>query len=247
MGGSSVKNTSRTKTLPLSAMAAPPITPHHLTDSLEHCIRHRHSIRFYKQDAVDHDILRDCLRLAQLAPSNSNMQNWRLVLASGPGRDRIVQSLLAAASQGEPNVPPLPEKFKQFRSEFGRTLYGAEGYDIPRGDKKSMTEARLRNFEFFGAPVVGVVSLDRDLDAVDAMSVGMFVQTFMLALTEQGLGSCLQVSVTGYPDVLRTEFGLTDDHAILCGIAIGWPAEHKVNNLHIHREPLEKEVRFITE
>ena len=64
------------------------------------------------------------------------------------------------------------------------------------------------------------------LTAVDAMSVGMFVQTLMLALTEQGLGTCLQVSVTGYSEVLRMEFGIGVDRRILCGIAVGYPAPH---------------------
>ena len=218
-----------------------------LTESLETCIRARHSVREFKPDAVDEQTLRECLRLAQLAPSNSNIQNWRLSLASGPARERIVQALKAAASQGAPHIPALPEKYKHFRSDFGHLLYGEEGYGIPRGDKERATAARMRNFEFFGAPVVGIITMDEVLPAVDAMCVGLFVQTFMLALTEKGLGSCLQVSVAGYPEVLRKEFGIPDDQQIFCGIAIGWPGVHQVNHLRTTREPLENQVKFLTE
>jgi nitroreductase len=83
---------------------------------------------------------------------------------------------------------------------------------------------------------------------VDAMSVGFFVQTFVLALAERGLGSCLQISVTGYPDVLRKEFGIGDDQTILCGMAIGWPVEHNaVNELEVPREDLAKQITFLEE
>lgn len=80
-------------------------------------------------------------------------------------------------------------------------LYGEHGYGIDRQDKDGMAKARSRNYEFFGAPVIGVISMHHDLAMVDAMSVGMFVQSLMLALTERRLGTCLQVSVTGYPEV----------------------------------------------
>lgn len=61
--------------------------------TLEQCVRGRHSTRFYKDDPVPLDILRECLELAQLAPSNSNIQNWRMALATGQARDRIVEAL----------------------------------------------------------------------------------------------------------------------------------------------------------
>ena len=210
------------------------------TESLETCVRHRHSVRFYTSDRVEEDLLRQCVALAQLAPSNSNMQNWRLTLASGEARERIVAALKTEAEQKGPNIPPMPDEFKHFRSDFGHKLYGEEGYAIPRGEKDQHQQAVLRNYEFFGAPVCGVISMHADLTPVDAMSVGMFIQTLMLALTEQGLGACLQVSVTGYPDLLRREFRLPDEQMILCGIAIGYPATHnRVNDLVMTREEVD--------
>ncbi|KAF2169920.1 hypothetical protein M409DRAFT_51715 [Zasmidium cellare ATCC 36951] len=232
-------------------MTNPTPNSKHLPDlvpSLEDCIRHRHSIRFYKPDPVPQDLLYECLSLAQLAPSNSNIQNWRLTLASGPARDRIVSALQQASQAHGPNVPPLPEQFKHFRSEFGHLLYGEQGYNIPRSAKEEHKAATLRNYEFFGAPVAGVIAMDSSLTVVDAMSVGMFVQTFMLALTERGLGSCLQVSVTGYPEVLREGFGLPEDQAILCGIAVGWPAEHnRVNEIVVPREEVGRVVTMLND
>jgi nitroreductase len=138
----------------------------------------------------------------------------------------------------------------QFRSDFGHLLYGEKGYNIPREDREAAEKARLRNYEFFGAPCCAVISMDAQLEEspVNAMSVGMFVQIFMLALAERGLGSCLQVSVTGYPEVLRKEFGLANDQLLLCGMAIGWPIENNaVNELHVPREDLRNAVTFLEE
>jgi hypothetical protein len=50
--------------------------------------------------------------------------------------------------------------------------------------------AVLRNWEFFHAPLVGIVCMHRNLGPADAMGVGMHVQTLLLALTERGLGTC---------------------------------------------------------
>ncbi len=155
------------------------------------------------------------------------MQNWSVNIARGAARDRIAAALRAEAALGDPKIPPMPDAFKHYRSDFGHKLYGPEGYDVPREDKEQMLQKRLRNYEFFGAPVVGVISMHRDLASVDAMCVGLFVQTLLLALTERGLGSILQVSVAGYPELMRKEFKLPEEQTILCGIAIGHIAEHK--------------------
>jgi nitroreductase len=127
-------------------------------------------------------------------------------------------------------------------------LYGEKGYNIPREDRASVEKARIRNYEFFGAPCCAVISMNQAFveSPVDTMTVGLFVQTFMLALAEKGLASCLQVSVAGYPEVLRKEFGVGEDQFILCGMAIGWPVEHNaVNELEIPRDDLAKQITFL--
>jgi hypothetical protein len=44
----------------------------------------------------------------------------------------------------------------------------------------------VRNFDFFGAPLVGIVSMHRELGPADAVSVGMYLQTLILALSARG-------------------------------------------------------------
>ncbi len=214
---------------------------------LEETITSRHSTRLFIRDKpVPRELVTEALELAIHAPSNSNIQPWRVVFASGPARDRLVESLLTQADIATPNVPPLPEDFTHYRRDLGALVYGTMG--VARHDTEARRLAVLRNWEFFRAPLAGIVSMHRDLDYVDAVAVGMFLQTFVLALTARGLGSCIQVSVAGYPDVLRRQLGIRDEDRILCGIAIGYPdPSFPANDLNVPRNPLDANVTFIDE
>jgi nitroreductase len=211
---------------------------------LEQTIRERHSTRLFLSQPVPRGLVEEALALAVHAPSNSNIQPWHLVFASGPPRDRLVKALLAEAQRRPPNIPPLPESFKHFRSELGVQVYGAMG--ITREDKAGHTAAVLRNWEFFRAPLAGIVCMHKDLGPADALSVGMFLQTLLLALTARGLGTCVEVSVAGYPEIVRAQLAIPAELSILCGLAVGYPdPDFAANKLHIGREPLGKNVVFL--
>ena len=212
---------------------------------LDTAIRERHSTRmFLPQQPVPRVLVEEALALAVHAPSNSNIQPWHMVFASGPARDRLVKALLEAGHRGPPNIPALPESFKHFRCELGAEVYGSMG--IAREDKEGRAAAVMRNFEFFRAPLAGIVCMHRDLGPADAMSVGTFLQTLLLALTERGLGTCVEASIAGYPEVVRAQLAIPAELLILCGLAVGYPdPEFPCNKLHISREPTEKCVVFL--
>jgi nitroreductase len=212
---------------------------------LEEAILARRSTRLFLRDKpVPKGLVIEALQLAVRAPSNSNIQPWRLVFNSGPARDRLVEALLEEAEKGEPAVPPLPDEFHHFRSDLGALVYGSMG--VPRHDAEARRIAVLRNWEFFRAPLGVIVCMHRDLDYVDALGVGMFLQTFMLALTARGIGSCVQVSIAGYPDVIREQLGIGQEMRILCGVSIGYPdPDFPGNALHVPRSPLEDNVTFV--
>jgi nitroreductase len=82
---------------------------------LDQAIRERHSIRmFLPEQPVPRALVDEALALAQLAPSNSNIQPWRMVFATGPARARLVEAPLEAAHRWPPNIPPLPESFQHY-------------------------------------------------------------------------------------------------------------------------------------
>jgi nitroreductase len=214
---------------------------------LEGAITQRHSTRLFLRDRpVPEELVTEALDLAMRAPSNSNIQPWRVVFTSGPARDRLVEALLAEADAGAPKVPRLPDEFDHFRRDLGARVYGAMG--VSRHDPEARRIAVRRNWEFFRAPLAGVVCMHRDLDYVDALGVGMFLQTLLLALTARGLGSCVQVSIAGYPDTLREQLDIGDEMRILCGLAIGYsdPA-FPANGLRIPRNPPAANVTFLAD
>jgi nitroreductase len=212
--------------------------------TLSAVVRERRSIRMFLRDRpVPRELLTESLELAMRAPSNSNIQPWRLFLTSGPRRDRLVEALLEQATRGYPATVGLPESFGDLRREVGKMVYGAMG--IERDDREGRRIAQLRNWEFFRAPVAGAVCVHRDLGPVDSMTVGMFLQTLLLALTERGLGSCAQVSIAHFADVVREQLEIPEELIVLCGLAIGYPDESfPANHLHTPRNPVEANVVF---
>jgi nitroreductase len=214
---------------------------------LDLAIRERHSTRmFLPNQPVPRQLVEQALALAQCAPSNSNIQPWHVVFASGPSRDRLVAALLEEARRRPPNIPALPESFVHYRRELGARVYGAMG--IAREDTAGHAAAVLRNWEFFRAPLAGIVCMHRDLGPADALSVGMYLQTLLLALTERGLGTCVEVSIAGYPEIVRAQLAIPAELSILCGLAIGYPdPDFVANQLHVNRDPVAKNVVFLDE
>jgi nitroreductase len=212
---------------------------------LEDAIRERRSTRMFLPDKpVPRELLNDALALAVCAPSNSNIQPWHMVFATGAARDRLVAALLGEARSKPPKVPPLPSAFAHLRHALGAQVYGSMG--ITRDDVEGRRIAVLRNWEFFRAPMAGIVCMHRDLGHVDSLGVGMFLQTLVLALTAQGLGTCVQVSIAGYPEIVHEQLAIPMEFQILCGLAVGYPdPDFPANKLRIGRNKIDDNVVFV--
>ena len=211
---------------------------------LDQVISERRSTRmFLPQKPVPRELVDEALALAVRAPSNSNIQPWHMVFASGAARDRLVAALLREARSKPPKIPALPEAFAHFRRESGALVYGSMG--IAREDTEGRRVAVLRNWEFFRAPLAGIVCIHRDLGPPDTLGVGMFLQTLLLALTARGLGTCVQVSIAGYPEIIHKQLNIPADYTILCGLAVGYPdPDFPANKIRTPRNPIDENVVF---
>ncbi|MBY0400125.1 enoyl-CoA hydratase/isomerase family protein [Myxococcota bacterium] len=68
------------------------------------------------------------------------------------------------------------------------------------------------------------------------------------ALIARGPGTCVQVWIAGYPDVVREQLAVAADMRILCGLAVGYPDPHfPANSLRIGRDRLDQHVVFFDE
>jgi len=211
---------------------------------LDRAILERHSTRMFLPRPVPRQVVDEALDLAQHAPSNSNIQPWRLVFVSGTARERLKDTLFGVADHEAPHIPALPKAFEHYRYELAAEVYGSMGITV--ADTARHAAAVMRNFNFFGVPLAGIVCMHRGLGPADAVSVGMYLQTLMLALTARGLGTCVEVSVAGYPDVVRTELKIPPELTIICGLAVGYSdPDFPANKLHIGRDPVAKHAVFL--
>ena len=166
------------------------------------------------------------------------------MLASGAARERLVAALVSESRMREPEIPALPAEFDGMKYALGEQLYGSLG--ISRDDAEGRRRAVALNWRFYHAPLAGIVCMNRDLHHVDSLGVGMYLQTFILALTARGLGTCVQMLIAGFPDVVRQTLAIPDRYEILCGLAIGYPVEDfPLNNLTVARKPIDDTVVFL--
>lgn len=211
----------------------------------------RRTIRGFKPDPVPDDILRKILETARFAPSNCNTQPWFLTLVFGDARDRLEKALLAEITAGKPPSPVftpgdsgLEGAYRDRQVACAVSYYGTMG--IERNDKQERNALMLKNWSFFGAPHVGFLSMPKTMREVNAVDVGIYLQTLMLLFVEHGLASCPQGALAFYPDPVFEIAGVPEDHGILCGISFGYADEEAhINTVKMDREPLESMVRFV--
>ncbi len=133
--------------------------------------------------------------------------------------------------------------YRERRFECGEDMYGLVG--IPREDKPARLRWFARNFEFFGAPLALFCSVHRDMGSPQWSDLGMFLQSVMLMLREEGLDSCPQECWSRYPETIGSFVGIPPERMLFAGMAIGYRnPEHPVNSLVTSRAPLEEFVRF---
>jgi hypothetical protein len=74
---------------------------------------------------------------------------------------------------------------------------------------------------------------------------GKFIQTFMLALSAAGIGSCPQGSLSRYPRIVREILDIEEPGLLLLGISFGYAdEEHPSASVRPPRAPLESFCSF---
>ncbi len=210
----------------------------------------RVSIRDFLPTPVPAETIRRVLAAASRAPSGGNLQPWHIDVVAGERLDElraIVRERIAAGVQEQVEYTvypsPLGSPYRERRFECGEDMYGLIG--IPREDKPARLRWFARNFEFFGAPLALFCSVHRGMGAPQWSDLGMFLQSVMLMLREEGLDSCPQECWSRYPETIGRFIDLPAERMLFAGMAIGYRNPgHPVNSLVTSRAPLEEFVRF---
>jgi nitroreductase len=206
----------------------------------------RHSTRSFLSTVVPWDLLEEVLAISQRTPSNSNLQPWRVVIVAETALRDLSDALLQAVNSGvASSTEPIPEAYKQYRSDLGHQIYGPEGYGLTRSDREGWVKAQSRNYTFFDAPIAMILCMDKSLAPVDILSVGMYLQTLCMLFAERGIGTCVEASVAGYSEVVKKALKLEDEMMVLAGVALGFEdASNRLNKLRVTRDAWKKHVEF---
>ncbi len=210
----------------------------------------RKTVRAFKSDPVPRETIEQMLSLAARAPSGGNVQPWRVYALLGEARDELVRRVAEARREhpmGEaPEYhiypPNLTEPFRTRRFRVGEMMYATMG--IPREDKMARLKFFSRNWEFFGAPVGLIFTIDRQMQQGQWADLGMYMQSLMLLAREHGLHTCPQEAWAVWHRVIREYLSVPENEMIFCGMAIGYADETApVNALETERAALAE---FVT-
>lgn len=209
---------------------------------LHAALRARHSTRAFSSRPVDDALLRALVDDAREAPSWSNTQPYRVAIANGAVCDALRQDLVAASSRLPSPETAWPSEYPPLlqarRRATGFGLYATLGID--KGDAEGRARQFQRNYELFDAPAAIFLFAHKALGEYAALDAGCFLMGLLLSATDRGLGTCAQAVLACYPDVVRARFDVDDDWRLLCGVAVGYEADDKVNTFRPTRASVEE-------
>ena len=196
--------------------------------SFAETVRMRRSYRDFLPTPVPEHVLRQVLEDAQLAPSNCNTQPWDIHIVSGAKRVELSRALHNASSAGSLSpdfswdTMAFPGKYGNRRRAQGAIYYRNLG--IEREDHEGRAKAAAANFSFFNAPHVAMLFMPMIGDCVRvAADIGMYGQTFLLALAVRSLGGVPQTNIGLFANTVREVLGVPADLKLLYGISFGYP------------------------
>lgn len=218
----------------------------HARNAVDEAIASRKSVRAFLPTPVDRATVMELLELASRSPSGSNIQPWKVRVVAGEVKTGLTQAILDAIAQDgiekfqrEWNYYPVRwrEPFVGRRRKIGWDMYGLLG--VGKGDHEGTHQARLRNYEFFGAPIGMIFTLGEDLEIGSWLDFGIFIGTIMIAARARGLHTCPQAAFADFHAVIRSQLEIPANEMVICGMAVGRiDAGAPVNMLETERAPV---------
>ena len=220
--------------------------------NLQEILNHRRAIRhFDSTKPLDTERVKHCLELATLAPTSSNMQLWECYhVTNRDVMQKLTRACLdqLTASSAQQMVVFVTRQ-DRFRSHAKATK-AFEMENIKRNSPDEKQEKRMKKWEtYYGVvmpflygrflglaglgrkllaqcvglfrPIVRQVS-ESDVRVVVHKSCGLAVQTFMLAMSEEGYDTC---PVEGFDSrlvkkALRLPYNTEINMVVTCGVRL---------------------------
>ncbi|NWB94131.1 nitroreductase [Pseudomonas agarici] len=218
-------------------------------DGFDAVVASRRAVRAFLPTPVSKKLISEIIDVARLAPSNSNTQPWSIHVLTGAPKQTL--SALLATAHTDPTAEPLmylPDdlapKYRERQEHFGALFYAL--HQIEKCDAAGRARVSGLNFEFFGAPVGLIFTIDANLKKYSWLDYGLFLQTLMLTARARGLATCPQVSFARFQALIKDFLRLDDHQEIVCGMSLGYADETApVNSLRMPRETTQAFTHFL--
>lgn len=217
--------------------------------SLDSLLAHRYSCRAFLTDEVPEQTVREVFDLAQRTASWCNTQPWQVIATRGGATRKLATGLLTHVAGAQPTGDlDLPSGYSGVYDERRRTSgyapYASLG--IERHDMPARAQQMMRNFDFFGAPHVAVVTTDREQGTYGAIDCGGYVGNLLLALRSRDIDSIAQAAIATYSDAVHELLAIPDDRLVVCAVAFGYAdRDHPANGFRTDRAHLDDAVTFL--
>ncbi|MDP1901912.1 MAG: nitroreductase [Rubrivivax sp.] len=222
--------------------------------AVDAAITSRRSIRAFLPTPVARETLEDIFTVAARAPSGTNTQPWKVHVLTGAAKQALSREIRTAFDDPVERARHTEEyayyplewsgPYIDRRRKVGWDLYALLG--IGKTDKARMHEQHARNYDFFGAPVGLIFTIDRVMQQGSWLDYGMFLQNVMIAARARGLDTCPQAAFTQFHRIIERHLGLAASEIVVCGMSLGHADPQAVeNSLVTEREPVSAFVRFI--
>jgi len=213
-------------------------------------LKSRFTCRSFKPDPVPEEKINQILEDALHSPSWANTQPWEIYVASGEKLETIKVQYLEYFNLNKPRNPDVslartwPDKHQRRVRELANDMFNH--LKISDGDSKEKDASWRSNFEFFGAPVVIYLCMDKNLGEWSMFDMGALSQSIMLIATENGLDSAPAINLVVYPEILRNELNIPNELSLIFGIALGYKNDESLqSSFKSSRRPLNDVVNYL--
>ena len=210
-------------------------------------VNKRHSVRQFTDQAVETDLIKEIVTVAQRTPSWVNSQPWQVYCAQGTVLQQIKEAYREADQTGQASQPDLPvmsreewaprtqANMKQWRHDI---VHHFSNFD------EAHTAMSTASDSLYNSPVILFITVPQASPDWSIFDAGAFAQPLMLAATNRGLGSIPTYNSVRFPNILRQILGIPDTERVLVGISLGYPADQPLNHYHSQRVPLSNVLHF---
>ena len=214
---------------------------------LLHTMRTRSSVRAFKDEPVQRELLEEVLADAVRAPSAINMQPWEIHMVLGEERKRLSRRLMRsykerAVTCGPGASQPIPDHFMARARQCADDMTPL----VERMGTDFKTYINEGSLNFYGAPAVALIFIDECFPHDRYTDIGSLVAYLVLSAAGHGLHSCPIGLVQSYEDEVRDQLNIPETKRLVVSVALGHPeADSPINEFRSPRVEPREFVRWI--